>query len=214
VNTKSATLSLVVAHASPFVAPRVAPDARVVVNGVPWSTYVTMRDLLDDAGSGVRLTYLEGTLEIMSPSNDHESLKKLLARLLEAWADEAGVDLEGLGSTTFRREAAERGLEPDECYCVGDVRELPDFAIEVVVSSGLLDKLEVYAGLGIPEVWVSKDETLSVYRLVAGQYRTQTTSECVPSLDLAHLASFVRIGVKQSAAVRAYRAELRARTCR
>lgn len=170
-----------------------------------------MRDLLDDAGSGVRLTYLAGALEIMSPSNDHESLKKLLARLLEAWAEEAGVDLEGLGSTTFRAEAAERGLEPDECYCVGDVRELPDFAIEVVVSSGLIDKLDVYRGLGIPEVWVAKDGAITVYRLVAGRYRPQTTSECVPSLDLAHLASFVRIGEKQSAAVRSYRAELRAR---
>lgn len=102
---------MVAAAASPFVARSLAADARVVVNSVPWSTYVTMRDLLDAAGSGVRLTYLEGTPEIASPSNDHESLKKLLARLLEAWSDERGIDLEGLGSTTFRKEAAERGLE-------------------------------------------------------------------------------------------------------
>jgi Uma2 family endonuclease len=191
--------------------PRLEPDARVLVNQVPWSTYVTMRDLLDEAGSGVRLTYLEGTLEIRSPSRDHELLKTLLARLLEAWADEAGVDLEGIGSTTFRKEAEERGLEPDECYCVGELRELPDFAIEVVVSSGLLDKLDVYAGLGIAEVWVLKDDALSVYRLVSGAYRQEGASECLPALDLAHLASFVRVGAKQSAAVRAYRAELRAR---
>jgi Uma2 family endonuclease len=202
------------AFASPFVAPRLAPDSRVLVNQVPWSTYVTMRDLLDEAGSGVRLTYLEGTLEIMSPSNDHESLKKLLARLLEAWADEAGVDLEGLGSTTFRKEAKERGLEPDECYCVGEPRELPDFAIEVVVSSGLVDKLDVYAGLGISEVWVLKDEALTVYRLVSGQYRQEGASAFLPGLDLAHLASFVRVGARQSASVRAYRAELRARSSR
>ena len=200
------------AYASPFIAPRLTPDARVLVSQVPWSTYATMRDLLDAAGSGVRLTYLEGMLEIMSPSNDHESLKTLLARLLEAWADEAGVDLEGLGSTTFRKEAKERGLEPDECYCVGEPRELPDFAIEVVVSSGLVDKLDVYAGLGIAEVWVLKDDTLTVYRLVSGEYRVETASTFLPALDLAHLASFVRVGARQSAAVRAYRAELRERS--
>ncbi len=183
------------------------------VNHVPWSTYVTMRDLLDEAGSGVRLTYLEGTLEIMSPSRDHESLKTLLARLLEAWADETGVELEGLGSTTFRKEARARGLEPDECYCVGEVGDLPDLAIEVVVSSALLDKLDVYAGLGIGEVWVLKDEVLQVYRLSSGAYLVQSTSDCLPGLDLAHLASFVRVGEKQSTAVRAYRAELRDRAC-
>ncbi len=183
----------------------------MLLNQVPWSTYVTIRDLLDQASSGVRLTYLEGTLEIMSPSRDHESLKTLLARLVEAWADEVGVDLEGLGSTTFRKEARARGLEPDECYCVGEMRDLPDLAIEVVVSSALLDKLDVYAGLGIGEVWVLKDGALQVYRLISGEYLAQSTSDCLPGLDLAHLASFVRVGNKQSAAVRDYRAALRAR---
>lgn len=199
------------AHASPFTARRPDADARVAIHHVPWRTYVAMRDMLDDASAGVRLTYLEGTLEIMSPSREHESLKTLLARLLEAWADETGTDLEGLGSTTFRKEALERGLEPDECYCVGELRELPDFAIEVVVSSALVDKLEVYRGLGISEVWILKDENLSVYKLTSGAYVLQTTSDILPALDLALLASFVRSDAKQSVAVRAYRAELRAR---
>lgn len=200
------------AHASPFTARRLDADARVAIHQVPWRTYVAMRDMLDEAGSGVRLTYLEGTLEITSPSRDHESLKTLLARLIEAWADETGRDLEGLGSTTFRKEALERGLEPDECYCVGELRDLPDFAIEVVVSSALVDKLEVYRGLGIREVWVLKDELLTVYKLADASYVPQTTSDILPALDLALLASFVRSDAKQSAAVRAYRAELRARS--
>ncbi len=136
---------------------------------------------------------------IASPSRDHE-FKTLLARLIEAWADETGTDLEGLGSTTFRKEALERGLD------------LPDFAIEVVVSSALVDKLAVYRGLGIREVWIFKDETLSVYELAGGAYVAQSTSDLLPTLDLALLASFVRSDAKQSAAVRAYRAELRART--
>jgi Uma2 family endonuclease len=183
----------------------------VVLHGVPWSAYVAFRDALDRGGSRARLTYLHGVLEIMSPSGDHETLKKLIARLLEAWADEEGIDLEGAGSTTYREEAAERGLEPDECYCVGELGDVPDIAVEVVLSSGLVDKLEVYRGLGVPEVWVHKDGALLVYRLEHGSYREQSRSDVLPTLDLGHLASFVRLGAKQSAAVREYRSELRAR---
>jgi Uma2 family endonuclease len=48
----------------------------------------------------------------MRPSRLHEEAKVILARLLEAWAVERRIDLRGFGSTTFRREARQRGLEP------------------------------------------------------------------------------------------------------
>jgi Uma2 family endonuclease len=205
-------LDPVAARSSPFTAPPFEPDGRILIHNVSWASYVAMSEALGQSGSHARLTYLGGALEIMTNSRDHELLKTLLARLLEAWADETGVELEGYGSTTFRKEAEERGLEPDECYCVGAMLEVPEIAIEVVVSSGLLDKLEVYRGLGVPEVWVFERGALTVYRLYDGAYRTQHASEVLPRLDLAHLASFVRLDSLQSAAVRAYRAELRART--
>lgn len=196
------------AHASPFTARRLDADARVAIHQVPWRTYVAMRDMLDEAGSGVRLTYLEGTLEITSPSRDHESLKTLLARLIEAWADETGRDLEGLGSTTFRKEALERGLEPDECYCVGELRDLPDFAIEVVVSSALVDKLEVYRGLGVGEVWVFEDGAFQVLVLRGDRYERSPVSAVLPEVDLPVLASFA-VRADQHAALRAFRDALR-----
>lgn len=117
---KALTWSVAPPASSPLQPTRIEADGRVLINGVPWETYVAIRDMLDDAGSRVRLTYLEGALEIMSPGPRHESVKKLLARLLEAWADEAGIDLEGIGSTTFRNKARERGLKPDECYCLDE----------------------------------------------------------------------------------------------
>ena len=80
------------------------------------------------------VTYLEGALEFMSPSEPHEDFKKLIARLLEAYAEEADIDLKGRGSTTFREEPKERGLESDECYSVGPFAGRPDIAIEVVLS--------------------------------------------------------------------------------
>jgi Uma2 family endonuclease len=187
-------------------------EARFVLWGVPWWTYVALRDALDEH-AGVRLTYLEGTLELMRPSPLHEEAKVILARLLEAWALEREVDLRGFGSTTFRREAQRRGLEPDECYKLGKLEEdgLPDIAIEVVISSGLVDKMAVYAGLGVVEVWVWQPSTaaIAVNRLVDGTYQRCERSEVLPALDLAELAKFVRSGENQTALVEAYQAVLR-----
>lgn len=97
-------------------------EQRFVLQGVPWWTYVALRDALDDH-AGLKLTYLEGTLELMRPSLLHEETKTIIARLLEIWAVERRVDLRGFGSTTFRREARQRGLEPDECYKLGKLSE-------------------------------------------------------------------------------------------
>jgi Uma2 family endonuclease len=189
-------------------------EQRFVLQGVPWWTYVALRDALDDH-AGLKLTYLEGTLELMRPSMLHEDAKKIIARLLEAWATEHRIDLRGFGSTTLRREARQRGLEPDECYKLGELAEdaVPDIAIEVVVSSGLVDKMAVYAGLGVSEVWVWRPSpaAIVVNRLIDGAYQRSERSEVLPALDLAALATFVRPGENQTELVRAYQAVLRAR---
>jgi hypothetical protein len=77
-------------------------EHRFLLEGVPWNVYVALRDALDDAGGGVRMTYLEGRLELMSPSETHDEERKLIARLLETWADERDVDLRGFGSEVHR----------------------------------------------------------------------------------------------------------------
>lgn len=182
-----------------------------MLRGVPWWTYVALRDALDDH-AGLKLTYLEGTLELRSPSLLHEDARTIIARLLEVWAMEHDVDLRGFGSTTFRREARQRGLVPDECYKLGKLEEdaVPDIAIEVIVSSALIDKLAVYAGLGIPEVWVWQPSiaAILVNCLVDGAYQR---SEVLPALDLAELARFVQPGENQTALAKAYQAALRGR---
>jgi Uma2 family endonuclease len=180
-----------------------------VLHAVPWHAYVALRDTLDEPG--VRMTFLEGELEIMTPGGPHEMWKTLFARLLEAWAEENDVDLEGHGSETFREEARARGLEPDECYSIGAMMGLPDIAIEVVVSRPLVDKMSVYAALGVPEVWVLRDGAVTIHRLVGAAYQVRTRSEVLPLLDVAHISGFLRLGASQTRTVRAYREELRAR---
>jgi Uma2 family endonuclease len=189
-------------------------ESRFVLYGVPWWTYVALRDALDDR-AGLKMTYLHGTLELMSPSTLHEDAKKIIARLIEVWAMEHDVDLRGFGGATFRREAKERGLEPDECYKLGKLEEdgVPDIAIEVIVTSGLVDKMAVYAGLGVPEVWEWRPSsaTIVLHRLVGDAYERRERSEILPALDVGMLSGFVRPGENQTQLAKAYQAALRQR---
>jgi Uma2 family endonuclease len=185
-----------------------AADQLVVMHGVDWRTYGALRELLDSPG--IRMTYLEGALEIMGPSRRHEHEKKTIARMIEVFALERDVPLRGWGSTTFKREAKERGLEPDECYCVGrDLGDAPEIALEIVVTSGGINRLEVYRGLGVQEVWVFRDGRFWLYALEGERYGEIATSALGPALDFMAMAELVSLP-DQHAAVKAFRDRLRA----
>ncbi|HEU4535469.1 MAG TPA: Uma2 family endonuclease, partial [Polyangiaceae bacterium] len=177
-------------------------DQRIILHGVPWAQYEALLAIRGE-GAGVRMTYLEGALELMSPSINHEAIKTLVARLVEAYAEEAGLDLNGYGSWTLRKEQEQRGLEPDECYVVGTPQaDVPDLAIEIAYSRGGLDKLDVYRGLGVREVWLWREGLLAVHVLKAGAYERAAKSELMPALDLELLLSFADHR-SQTASVRA-----------
>ena len=164
----------------------------MLLSNVAWKEYVLLRDVLD--GPGVHMTFLNGVLELMSPSREHEMWKKNVARIVELYAYKNGIDLRAYGSTTFRREAKDRGAEPDECYVIAKaLGDVPDFVVEVIHTSPLLNKLEVYAGLAIPEVWIFREGALSVHSLdrSSGKYVARDASVFLPELDLAIVARYV-----------------------
>jgi Uma2 family endonuclease len=185
-------------------------DERVVLQGVSWERYEALLALLGDDFPGVRVTYLEGALELLSSSRSHEYVKKTFARLLFAYVDEVGIPLEGYGSTTFRKRAKECGAEPDECFTIGVMGEIPDIAFEVNWTSGGLDKLSVYQGLSVPEVWLWKAGAITLHRLGSGGYEEVARSRFLPELDVAELVRHLDMP-SQNQAVRAYRDALRAR---
>jgi len=164
-------------------------EQRILLNDVAWKDYVLVRDVLD--GPGVRMTYLQGVLELMSPSREHELWKTNIARLIELYAHIKRIELHGYGSTTFKKEAKQRGAEPDECYLVGKkLADMPEIVLEVIHSSPLIDKLDVYAGMGIPEVWVFRDGAFSihVFDRAHGCYEKRASSPLLPGLDFATVA--------------------------
>ncbi|MGB7412873.1 MAG: Uma2 family endonuclease [Thermosynechococcaceae cyanobacterium] len=158
-------------------------EQRVTLCNITWPQYDTLPVTLDEV-PGLRLTYLSGCLELYMPSPEHEQLKSILGRLLELYSIETQTRLYACGSTTYRKQAQERGLEPDKSYCVDELKDRPDLAIEVVLSSGGIDKLLVYQGLAIPEVWVWTDNTLQLYHLCNGAYQQVESSQVLPKLDI------------------------------
>lgn len=182
-------------------------DQRVIFRGASWSDYETLLAIRGDE-AGVRIAYLEGALELMTPSREHEILKTKLARLLEAYAEELDIELEGYGSWTLKREDQERGLEPDECYAIGPARTVPDLAIEVVWTGGGLDKLEIYRRLGIREVWVWRADQIQVWELRGDTYERAARSTVLPQVDIDLVRSLMEMPT-QTGAVRALRERLR-----
>src|ERR1700722_6850872 len=136
----------------------------VVIDGVRWQTY---QALLDDLGDRhIRLTYDRGNLEIMAPQFRHERYSGVLDQLVKALASAAKVRVVSAWSTTFQRDDLERGLEPDRCFYIRNLDAVlgkleidlsidppPDLAIEIDIMSSYLDRLGIYAALGVPEVW-------------------------------------------------------------
>lgn len=189
--------------------PALEPDQRVYMH-VPWAHYEAILALRGDV-AGPRMSYLDGVLEIMSPSKSHERFKSYIGRLVEAYALERGIDLTPYGSWTLKTGPKKAGVEPDECYIVGadQSKETPDLAIEVVWTSGGIDKLEIYRRVAVGEVWFWEDGVLTVHLLRGDGYEQATRSRCFPDLDLGVLCSYLEHPTVTQA-VRAFRDRLRA----
>ena len=193
---------------SQSVLKNVDSDQILLINSISWDIYETVLKSCENT-SHYRFKYLEGTLEIMSPSRRYEFDKKIIALLLETYFIETGIDFYPLGSTTFRREAAARGIEPDECYCFDSEKPVPDLAIEVVVTSGGIDDLVIYQGLGVPEVWFWQNHQFLLYYLRGDKYEQISKSEFLPDLDLNLFASLVISGEKPKDLILKFRQSIR-----
>jgi Uma2 family endonuclease len=178
------------------------PERRFVLRGVGWEGYEAMLAMVGDRSS-IRVTYDRGDLELMSPSSEHDLFKSLIARLIETLTLELDLPCEALGSTTWRREPRDKGLEADECYYLANAPRVagkktidlandppPDLAIEVEISRSALDRMGIYAGLGVPEVWRFDGEALRIEQLQAD--RTYAEVDRSPGLPMLPPAEVVR----------------------
>jgi Uma2 family endonuclease len=180
------------------------PD-RFLFDGIDWPNYTRLLRVFES--QRLRTTYDNGAFEIMSPSFEHELFKVILGRMVEVCAEESKSKLVHAGSMTLRLQPKKRGLEPDECYWIASAAAVagrlhldpavdppPDLAIEVEVTSQLLDRLSVYAALGVREVWRHSTKDFTILHLSPdGTYETAEASLSFPWLK----AKVVRARITQ-----------------
>ncbi|MDB4957678.1 MAG: hypothetical protein JWO36_5247 [Myxococcales bacterium] len=184
-------------------------DEIVTLRGVSWRELEHRLAIKDDAPVP-RIAYLDGVLELMSPSVDHERAKSNIGALVEFYALDANIEISSVGSWLLKNKRRRVGCEPDECYIIGPYgrRKRPHLAIEVIHTSGSINKLEVYERLDVPEVWFWKRGKIVVHVLRKGAWATARRSGFLPGLDLDLLCSCLD-RPSTTAAIRAFRDALR-----
>ncbi|MEM6753621.1 MAG: Uma2 family endonuclease [Cyanobacteria bacterium P01_C01_bin.38] len=175
-------------------------ERRLIISDVTWDSYELILAKLED-NSHYRVTYLDETLEIVSPSKKHENVKSRIGFLIEFYFCKKRIKHFSMGSTTVRNRLKQAGAEPDECYSFDDdEKEIPDLAVEVTITSGSIKKLETYSRLGVKEVWFWKKNKFSLYYLRDLQqfapnfgYEEIESSVLVPELNIKFLAECITI---------------------
>lgn len=157
---------------------------------VTWEQFQTI-DATLDRSHGVKLSYLNGTLEIMSPiGEEHESVKSTLGLLLDAYMREKGIRFYRCGGFTIESPETASGT-PDESYAIGTNKKIPDIVIEVIITSGSLDKKELYRPKQVPEVWFWKKGQIILFQLEEQGYEQKHRSKFLPDLDLSVLKRYL-----------------------
>lgn len=184
-------------------------EERLVICGVAWERYLALDEALGDDRPGPRFYYLNGELEIMTTSNEHERIKKWIGDLMAIYFEEAGFEIMPRGQATMRKALKQAGAEPDESWCIHGEKEFPDLALEIALTAGGLSKLEIYRQFNVSEVWFWRQQALEIFVLgVDGvAYKAVFQSQLLPSLDIALLARCVAIRSWQQAR-RTFRAGL------
>src|SRR5689334_10542331 len=120
----------------------------VVLHGVTYGEYLKLRR--DEANDHLRMTYHDGTLELMSPEFIHELPSRRLSVLIFVVCEELDIEFLGAGSTTIHRgqkgSKKGKGKEPDECFYFAN-------------ASGVLGKkrIDLNTGDPPPDLWVEVD---------------------------------------------------------
>lgn len=184
-----------------------AAEQQFVFYGLSWEQYEGLLEAFGD--HRLRHTYVEGSLEIVTPSMDHESSKSVLGDFVVGLCRVLKLPRKSIGSTTMRKKRWRRGLEPDEGFYIGpksvqlmqarreydpDRDPPPDLIVEIDITSSSDDRLEMYRRLGVGEVWRYRRQAVSFYGLLKnGRYRQMQRSRLFPFLSAADLTRFLSL---------------------
>ncbi|GAA6620858.1 Uma2 family endonuclease [Scytonema sp. NUACC26] len=170
---------------------RAVEEKLVTLTDVTWEQFKGIEAQLIDNRS-VRLSYLSGILEIIAPiAEEHEEVKTTLGYLLEIYIRTLGIRFYGRGGYTLQAPGYASGT-PDESYSIGTKKEVPDIVIEIIVTSGTINRKELYKPKQVPEIWFWKSDTIRIFRLnSSGEYEEVERSSFFPNLDPNVLLQYI-----------------------
>jgi len=179
------------------------PEARVILHNISWSLYEQLLAAHKEQSSP-HFVYDRGELEITVLSYEHEELNRLIDNCIAIIAMEWEIEYCNAGSTTFKREDLERGFEPDSCFYVQHAEQIagkkrlnltvdppPDLVLAVDITHPSLNKLSIFAAVGVPEVWRYDGTRVRMLTLTGDNYVEREQSLAFPALRSAHLAELL-----------------------
>ncbi|MBE9186891.1 Uma2 family endonuclease [Microcoleus sp. LEGE 07076] len=177
------------------------PEQRLILPlSMTWEQFKTLESLLEYTRS-IRLSYLDGYVEIITRSSKHEIIK-YMAGMLGQFFLEKDISFTPTGSATLQGEAKGSSKEPDLSYYFGEDRrgrETPDLAIEVIFILRTINKLEYYRRFNVAEVWFWEDGVFSIYQLKSEGYDRTSRSVLLPDLDLELLGRCLQMSEEKEA---------------
>lgn len=187
-----------------------AINQKLILQGVSWEFYEQILEEYKDSNA-LHFAYDDGFLEVEVPLSKHEIPIGILSNLITTICVELDINFRNVGSTTFRKKAKTKGCEPDTAFYIQNetsVRGLleidlqkdpsPDLVIEVDVTSPSLNKMPIYAALGVSEVWLYKGEKVIFYKLYGEFYQETANSLALPMLDSKTATAFLKKGLMES----------------
>lgn len=191
----------------PIDAIELTPGSTMSIHHLTWQDF---EKILTDLGEHrrLRLTYYQGTLELMSPSAIHERPHRIITDIVKAILDVQEREWEDFGSTTVKRPE-QAGVEPDTCLYIQNASRVkgcthldlsiyppPDLAIESDVTSKTT--LDAYIILGVPEVWIYSNQQLKIYTLTEGSYLETSKSSIFPDFPLKEkIPQWIQLAINQ-----------------
>ncbi|MFM7408744.1 MAG: Uma2 family endonuclease [Cuspidothrix sp.] len=164
----------------------------ILISDLTWREFKAVEQLIDRPS--LRLSFLDGVLEIRkNPGKKYQIIKQRIGALLEIYLEFLELDFTPTGSVTLENEFEKVKKEGDKSYELGLNRKRADLVIEVVISSGKINKLEAYKRLQIPEVWFWMNDNLLFYSLGNEGYEAVSKSQLLPSLDVGLLMRCINI---------------------
>ncbi|MBD2307587.1 Uma2 family endonuclease [Chroococcidiopsis sp. FACHB-1243] len=197
-------------------------EKRVAFYHIDWRSYEKILEALGERRAA-RITYYQGTLEIVTPLEEHESAHDRLGILIHILTEELNLNIKSMASTTLKIPTLKIGAEPDKCYYIQNepavrgkrvdlsIDPPPDLILEVDITHTDINKNQLYQEMQVPEFWRYNGKILTIYLLERDRYRESETSPTFPSLTKSIIYEFLAQCHTQGEAQtkRAFRAKLR-----